>query len=240
LNFIFPTSGQLKILGKDCTHQSDEIKKICGYVPSEVRYYGNVRVNDLLSYSNSFHPNTDRNKMKKLCDLFEVDLKKRLKELSTGNKKKVAIVQALAHSPQLVILDEPTAGLDPLMQSRLLETLKEENKNGATIFFSSHNLSEVQNFCKKVAIIKQGAIVDIKDLTSSIDSITLLSIFSKADLSELKKLNGVLRFDQHDHVFTVEYAGMIDPVIKLLATYPIEHIEISKLGIEETFMKYYD
>lgn len=240
LNFIYPSSGSLTIFGHDCITASSEIKKFTGYVPSEVRYYNNVKVKDLLSYAMSFHTNADSNKLKRLCDLFEVDNHKKMKELSLGNKKKVAVIQALIHHPKLIILDEPTNGLDPLMQSRLLEVLSEENKNGATIFFSSHNLSEVQNFCKKVAVIKNGKIVDVKDLTSAIDAIIRIKVTSHNSIEEKDIPGTIKRFEKTANEYTIELTGDIDPVIKQLAKYNIEHVEISKLGIEETFISYYN
>jgi ABC-2 type transport system ATP-binding protein len=239
LNFIFPTSGTLQILGKDCVTESTAIKKITGYVPSEVRYYANTRVDDLIKYAQTFHPQANKNRTQYLCDAFEVNLNKKIKELSLGNKKKVALVQAMLHSPQLIILDEPTNGLDPLMQARLLEVLKEENKKGTTIFFSSHNLAEVQNFCKRVAIIKAGKIVDVKDLTSAIDAITKITLRTPNDLTSLKNEVGMIRMKQVEDVYEMEYSGDHNLLIKLLSAYTIQEIEIVKLGIEETFMKYY-
>jgi ABC-2 type transport system ATP-binding protein len=238
-NFIFPTSGTAKILGKNCITESVAIKKITGYVPSEVRYYNNTRVDELIKYAQTFHPSADKTKTKQLCDIFEVNLDKKVKELSLGNKKKVALVQALLHSPELIILDEPTNGLDPLMQARLLEVLKEENKKGVTIFLSSHNLSEVQNFCKRVAVIKQGNIVDVKDLTSSIDAVTKIVVFTNDKLDSLKTIDGIKKFVVNENKYEIEFSGDINQLIKQLAQYTINDIEIVRLGIEEIFMKYY-
>lgn len=240
LNFIFPTAGSLSIFGHDCIKESQQIKKFTGYVPSEVRYYNNVQVNDMLAYAMSFHPAADNSKLKELCNIFEVDGRKRMKELSLGNKKKVAIIQALVHNPKLIILDEPTNGLDPLMQTRLLELLANENRNGATIFFSSHNLAEVQNFCQKVAVIKSGKIVDIKDLNSAVDNITRIKLSTTSLIAESALPGTIKRFDKKDDWYIIEFTGNIDAMIKYLAQIQINQIEITKLGIEETFINYYN
>ena len=160
LNFIFPSSGEGKIFGKDIVKESSEIKKILGYVPSEVKFYDEVKVKDIINYSAIFYSDCSREEIEYLCEKLEVEVEKKMGELSLGNKKKVAIVQALIHRPKILILDEPTNGLDPLMQKKLFQILLEENKKGTTVFLSSHNLVEVENFCHRVAVIKEGKIID--------------------------------------------------------------------------------
>ncbi|MEG2800246.1 MAG: ABC transporter ATP-binding protein, partial [Erysipelotrichaceae bacterium] len=147
LNFIYPTSGSSKILGMDIVEDSSKIKEYIGYVPSEVRYYDDVKVKDIIKYSKSFYPKTDQEYVDKICNELELDMNKKMGELSLGNKKKVSIAQALIHSPKLLILDEPTNGLDPLMQNKLFNILLKEKEKGNTVFLSSHNLTEVQNLC---------------------------------------------------------------------------------------------
>src|SRR5665647_2400083 len=158
LGLIYPTSGTSTIFGKNCT-QFPEIRKEVGYLPSEVFYYDNMRVMDLLKYSASFYKKDCTKRIKELAEIMDLDLKKKIDDLSFGNKKKVGIVQGLLHEPKLIILDEPTSGLDPLMQQKFFELIGQENKNGATVFFSSHILTEVQKMCERVAIIKEGKII---------------------------------------------------------------------------------
>ena len=164
LNFIYPVSGSGKIFNKDIVKESKEIKKLIGYVPSEVRFYDDMKVKEVIEYACSFYEKVNMDEIYRLCDVFEMDLHKKMRELSLGNKKKVAIVQALVNNPKLIILDEPTGGLDPLMQKKLFDTLKALRERGTTIFLSSHNLMEVENLCQRVAVIKEGKIIDIIDI----------------------------------------------------------------------------
>ena len=161
LALIYPTSGSASIFGKDCIAHAHEIAMDIGYLPSEVFYYDGMRVLDLLKYSASFYKKDCTARINELAEALDLDLKKKIDDLSFGNKKKVGIVQGLIHQPKLIILDEPSIGLDPLMQQTFFELLREENKKGATILFSSHILSEVQKLCNRVAIIKDGSIINI-------------------------------------------------------------------------------
>ncbi|MEJ2488046.1 MAG: ATP-binding cassette domain-containing protein [Anaerolineales bacterium] len=154
LALIYPSGGNAKVFGKDVIQYGPEIRQEIGYLPSEVFYYEKMKVIDLLNYSASFYKKDCSQKIVQLADLMELDLKRRIDDLSYGNKKKVGIVQGLLHSPKLIILDEPTAGLDPLMQQRFFDLIHEENQKGATVFFSSHILREVQRLCNRVAIIR--------------------------------------------------------------------------------------
>jgi len=161
LNLIFPTNGEIRIFGKDSRKDAEAIAKDIGYLPSEVFYYDDMRVKDLLQYSASFYKKDCSKRIAELSALLELDLNRKIEDLSYGNRKKVGIVQGLLHDPKLIILDEPTSGLDPLMQQKFFHLLQEENRKGKTIFFSSHILSEVQKLCHRVAIIKDGAIIKV-------------------------------------------------------------------------------
>ncbi|WP_291634406.1 ABC transporter ATP-binding protein, partial [Clostridium sp.] len=166
LSLIYPTSGSATIFGKDCVEFGPEIKKEIGYLPSEVFYYDNMKVIDLLKYSASFYKKDCSTRIVELAEIMDLDLNKKIDDLSFGNKKKVGIVQGLLHSPKLIILDEPTSGLDPLMQQKFFELLEDENKKGATILFSSHILGEVQRLCNRVAIIKEGKIIKVEKIST--------------------------------------------------------------------------
>lgn len=240
LNFIYPTSGSAEILGKDCVKESSEIKKYVGYVPSEVNFYSDMKAGDIIDYAASFYPGCDEERISKLCTTFGVERNKRMRELSLGNKKKIAIVQALISRPKLIILDEPTNGLDPLMQSRLFEVLTEENKNGTTIFFSSHNLSEIQKFCHRVAIIREGRIIAVSTIAELLEtSSNLVHIKTKDNIKdELTKI-GALEIKQKNDEINFTYSEDINILIKLLSRYDIKSLQITEPSLEEAFMKYY-
>ena len=165
LNLIFPTSGSATIMGMDVIRETRKIKRQVGYIPSDAGFYPSMDVHGFLSYCLRFYPGqAGDNRIEKLSEYFELDMDRKIEELSMGNRRKVAIVQSLLHNPKLLILDEPTTGLDPLMQSKFFDLLREENRKGMTIFFSSHVLSEVQMLCKRVAIIREGKIVQTEDI----------------------------------------------------------------------------
>jgi ABC-2 type transport system ATP-binding protein len=165
MNLIFPTGGSARIMGMDVIRETKKIKMHVGYIPSDASAYSSMNVHEFLSYCSRFYYEKNaEDRIDELSKLFELDLKRKIAELSMGNRKKVAIVQSLLHSPKILILDEPTTGLDPLMQSLFFDLLRSENKKGMTIFFSSHILSEVQMLCKRVAIIKEGKIIQLEDI----------------------------------------------------------------------------
>ncbi len=241
LSLIYPTSGEAKIFGKDCIRFGPELRQEIGYLPSEVFYYDSMKVLDLLKYSASFFKKDCTQRIHELADLMELDLKRRIRDLSYGNKKKVGIVQGLLHSPKLIVLDEPTAGLDPLMQHKFFDLIREENKRGATVFFSSHILGEVQRMCNRVAIIKEGKIIDIKDIkTLQKDNYKKIHLagndldekrFQVEGVTELIKENGTLRFF---------YKGDINEVAKLIGATELTDMTIEDQTLEEIFMHYYE
>jgi ABC-2 type transport system ATP-binding protein len=241
LSLIYPTSGDAKIFGKDCIQYGPEIRQDIGYLPSEVFYYEGMKVLDLLKYSASFFKKDCTTRIYELADLMELDLKRRINDLSYGNKKKVGIVQGLLHSPKLIILDEPTSGLDPLMQHKFFTLIREENKRGATVFFSSHILGEVQRLCNRVAIIKEGSVIAIQDMrTLQKDNYKKIRI-STEDLNEnLFKVNGVTGLEKTDGTVSFFYKGDINMVLKLVSGGIITDLTIEDPTLEEIFMHYYE
>ena len=145
LGLIFPTSGSAAVLGKSISQNRIEILSQVGYLPSEAMFYSGMRVRDILSYSAKLHQRDCKEEAGKLCERLELDISRRVDELSLGNRKKVGIVCALQHKPKLYILDEPTSGLDPLMQKEFYELLTERNQEGATVFLSSHQTHHKTN-----------------------------------------------------------------------------------------------
>lgn len=240
LNFIFPTSGECKIFSLDCVKDSKKIKEFTGYVPSEVRFYDDMKVKDIIKYGESFYDNVDKERIVRLCEKLEIEENKKMGELSLGNKKKVAIVQALINSPKLIILDEPTNGLDPLIQKKLFEILLEENKKGTTIFLSSHNLTEVQNYCHKAVIIKEGEIVDVQDINSLKEKKKKRIVVKGKDIKkeDIKNINGEILCEE-DGKFVFSYKGNINELMTNLSKFELEDIEISEEDLMDTFLNYY-
>jgi ABC-2 type transport system ATP-binding protein len=242
LSLIYPTSGRATIFGKDTVQFAPEIKKEIGYLPSEVFYYDNMKVKDLLNYSASFYKKDCRKRIKELAEIMDLDLNKKIDDLSLGNKKKVGIVQGLLHEPKLIILDEPTSGLDPLMQQKFFELLEEENRKGTTILFSSHILTEVQRLCNRVAIIKEGKIVTVEKIsTLKEDTYKKFKIETKSTLDpDYFNLEGVNKLEVKANLTSFLFKGNINEVMRKIADIEISNLWIEEPDLEEIFMHYYE
>ena len=241
LSLIKKTSGDAKIFGLDCEKDKVEILKEVGYLPSEVFYYDNMKARDLLNYSASFYNKDCSEKIRELSEALELDLNKKIEDMSLGNKKKVGIVQGLLHSPKLIILDEPTSGLDPLMQKKFFEIIKKENERGATVLFSSHILSEVQKICDRVAIIKEGRIIKtekISDLKQSAYKKVAFNITDEAP----KELNipGAKNIEINGQNISFLYKGNINVLLEEIGKFKLTNIDITEPSLEEVFMHYYE
>ncbi len=241
LSLIYPTSGSATIFGKDSVQFAPEIKKEIGYLPSEVFYYENMKVKELLNYSASFYKKDCSKRIKELAEIMDLDLNKKIDDLSLGNKKKVGIVQGLLHSPKLIILDEPTSGLDPLMQQKFFELLEEENKKGATILFSSHILTEVQRLCNRVAIIKDGEIVTVEKIsTLKENTYKKFKVETKEVLDpNYFNLPGVNKLEVKGKHTNFLFKGNINEVMRKIADIEITNLWIEEPDLEEIFMHYY-
>lgn len=242
MSLIYPTSGSATIFGKDCIKYAPEIAKEVGYLPSEVFYYDKMKVIDLLKYTESFYKKDCSKRIKELAEIMDLDLKKRIDDLSFGNKKKVGIVQGLLHEPKLIILDEPTSGLDPLMQQKFFDLLLEENKKGATILLSSHVLSEVQRLCSRVAIIKEGKIIKLEkmsDLTEN--NYKKFRIETKEEIrKDYFELSGINNLEIDGKKVSFLFKGNINHIMKKISDMEILNIWIEEPSLEEIFMHYYE
>ncbi len=241
MNFIYPTSGALELMGEDVTKSSDLIRREIGYLPSEVYYYDTIKVDELLRYSAKLKGVKDYNQVKKLIDAFELETTKKFGQLSFGNKKKVGIVQAMMHNPKLLILDEPTNGLDPLVQKTLLELLREGNKKGTTVFFSSHTLSVVQKMCNRIGIIKDGEMLEVetydsirekrlKKIIMETDEILPVQFFDENNIENLIRRDKVLEF---------YYKGDINMLFKKFGGITVTDFTMQEPELEEIFMHFY-
>lgn len=245
LGLIHPTSGSATIFGKDITKFGPEIKEEIGYLPSEVFYYDDMRVIDLLKYSGSFYHKDQSviaKRIKELANYLDLDLKKKIDDLSYGNKKKVGIIQGLLHEPKLIILDEPTGGLDPLMQQRFFDLLREENKKGATILFSSHILSEVQKLCDRVAIIKDGKIIRVDKISALAENTHKrfkLETAVKVDRSRFTGIKGISDLVITDNSISFLFRGRINEITRIIASLNLTNMLVEEPDLEEIFMHYY-
>ncbi|NMA25025.1 MAG: ABC transporter ATP-binding protein [Clostridiales bacterium] len=240
LSLIYKTSGEAKIFGLDCEKDNVKILEDVGYLPSEVFYYENMKAIDLLKYSASFYKKDCAQRIHELADILQVDLNRKIEDMSLGNKKKVGIVQGLLHSPRLIILDEPTSGLDPLMQRTFFDLIKDENRRGATVLFSSHILSEVQRICDRVAIIKEGRIVKtqkISELQQS--SFKKVSFTVKEGKPEGVAVEGAQNIEITDNTVSFLFHGDCNLLLSEIAKHPLSNVDISEPTLEEIFMHYY-
>lgn len=240
LNLIYPTSGSATIFGLDVVKDSARIKLKTGYVPGEVRFYPEMTAEELLKATIAFHGRDDRGQLEALCDRFEIERHKKMGDMSMGNKKKTAIAAALVHSPELLILDEPTNGLDPLMQKRLFEILKEWVKEGATVLFSSHNLTEVQEQCNIAAFIKEGSIVEIQDLSRGVQKSKIVSLTGKELNFTPFETDGAKLLFKDDTTLRFVYEKPAAALLQLLRSMVIEDICIENAGLEGKFMSMYE
>ncbi len=244
LGLIHPTSGSATVFGKDILKSGPEIRQEVGYLPSEVFYYDDMRAIDLLKYSASFYRKDSKAieaRIKYLADLLDLDLKKKIDDLSYGNKKKVGIIQGLAHEPKLIILDEPTGGLDPLIQQQFFHQLKEENEKGATILFSSHILSEVQRLCDRVAIIKEGTIIKVEQIKTLLENATKrfsLEMAAAPDASRFE-IDGVSDLTVTNHSVSFLFRGRLNSITQILAEQDLLDLSVEEPDLEEIFLHYY-
>lgn len=248
LGLIKPTGGSAKVLGLDILTEKDKILKEVGYLPSEINFYSGMKVKDVIKYSADLRKAKCKDKATELAERLGLDMSRKVDELSLGNRKKVGIVCAVQHSPKLLILDEPTSGLDPLMQREFFNILTEENERGATIFFSSHILSEVQNYCHTAAFIKDGKIImsDTVDKIEETGAKKVSVIGGKSGLESILKGNDIKKFisdlkiDAEKGTADFLYNGKIPVLLDMLRNVEPKDLTITEPSLEEIFLNYYE
>ena len=243
MGLIRPTGGSASIFDLDCHSKASVIARDVGYLPSEDSYYENMKVRELLQYTADLYGMDCKTKMKELADRLNLDLSRKIADLSLGNKKKVGIVSAIMTSPKLIIMDEPTSGLDPLNQQAFYDILKEENSRGATVFFSSHVLSEVQKLCDRVAILKEGQLIGIQSIKELRESgYKKVSLSAKEAIPrDFFDLSGIANYAETADKTSVSfvYNGNITAIIDKLHLLHLDDVLLEEPSLEEIFMHYY-
>lgn len=244
LDMIRPDAGQVRLLGLDPQANPIDVQVLTGYLPGEMQYYDNLTAEHQLRFFSAMrNGRSEWNHVRQLAERLDLDLKLQIKNLSKGNKQKVGVIQALMHRPELLLMDEPTSGLDPLMQQEVLNLLREANAEGATVFFSSHIMSEVESVAERVAIIRSGKVVEVAE-TSSLThrAVNRLTIrFKKpVDLNGFESLPGVKILSRADKTsLVVQVEGDMERLVNALGRFPVLDLETERPGLEEVFLTYY-
>lgn len=238
LGLIAPTSGSAQVLGLDIRQKKTEILRRVGYLPSEITFYPGMKVSEVLKLSAGLRGIDCSAEAALLCQRLQLDTSRRVEDLSLGNRKKVGIVCALQHNPELLILDEATSGLDPLMQREFFEILQERNRQGVTVFLSSHVLSEIQRNCTRAAIIRGGRIITagaVSELARS--SARRVQLRGNLDLTDLE---GIRDLSKQDGAMSFLYGGPMPKLLHLLSQANIQELTIAEPDLEEIFLHYYE
>lgn len=238
LGLIFPTSGSAKVLGKDILAEKKAILRETGYLPSEVMFYPGMRVREILKLSADLRGKDCSAEAERLCERLCLDMSAKAEELSYGNRKKAAIVCALQDRPKLLILDEPTGGLDPLMQHEFFEIIRERNREGTTILLSSHILSEVRRNCTRAAVIREGRIIacdSVENLSKS--NARRVSVYGTADLSGLE---GIRDLKKEGPSLSFLYSGGMNALLRRLSEGDVTDLSVSEPDLEEIFLHFYE
>ena len=238
LGLITPSSGQAKIFDETIRRRNPQICSHIGYLPSEAVFYRGIKVKDLLKLSADLHHKNCSAEREILCRRLQLDVNRKVDELSFGNRKKVAIVSALQHQPKLLILDEPTSGLDPLMQREFFHIIRERNEQGATVFLSSHVLSEIQRNCTRAAIIREGRIIACDRVEAlSKTNAKRISVQGQVSLDSLEEIRDL---KENDGIFSFLYGGDIHRLLETLSAGTITDLSISDPDLDEIFLHYYE
>lgn len=238
LGLVAPTSGSAVIFGKEVGKQQKEILAQVGYLPSEAMFYSGMRVSEVLRLSAKLYKKDCSKERKNLCERFDLDVRRKVSELSLGNRKKVAIVSAFQHDPSLIVLDEPTSGLDPLMQKAFFELVEERHKAGRTIVLSSHVLPEIQQHCSRAAILREGRLI-------ACDSVERLAgkQFRKVEVKGILQapaIAGVKETKKEQGHVSFLFEGNMQELLDSLRQLPVEDLLITEPELEEIFLHYYE
>lgn len=243
LDLLHPTSGSARIFGLDSRRDSRAIRARLGNLPGEFAFEEHMTGRELLRLFAGLRGLDGLGRVQQLAERFEADLSRPLRTLSRGNRQKIGLIQALFHDPELLIFDEPTAGLDPLMQEEFLELVAEERERGTTVFISSHDLAEVERACDRVGIIREGrliAVEDVAEMRGRASRNVEVRFEHPVALADLDLPPGVEEVEQDGGTLRFRTLGDLDATVKALARHPIVDVEITRPTLEQLFLAYYD
>ncbi len=243
MGLIHPTQGSATIFDLDSQHDSVAIKRFVGYSPGELPQFGGLRGRDIVGHFSDLRGGVDAARVREICERFDLDLGLKFREYSSGNKRKLAIVLAFMHRPRLLILDEPSSGLDPLNQQELFKLIAEAKADGATVFLSSHVLSEVEHVCERVGIIRHGRLVKVGRLEElhemhvrKVD----VEFAGPAQPQLIANLPGVEDVQSNQRHVTFTARGSFEPLLDALAGQHVVNLSSHEPSLEEVFLTYYE
>ena len=240
LDLIRPDSGHLRVLGLDPQEEPVAVREKAGYLPGELNLDDNLTAQGALQLFDRLRGNTtDWSYVGAMADRLQLDLGRHIKNFSKGNKQKVGVVQAFMHRPELLLLDEPTSGLDPLMQQVVTELVLEAQARGATIFFSSHVLSEVEEIAARVAIVRAGKIIETSNTETLIKKSFLNATFTLTEPLDPHELEGITLLHQHGNSYQVKIEGPIAPLLEKITPKGVITLETQRPSLEEIFLNFY-
>ena len=242
LDLLHPTSGTARLLGLDSRRDSLAIRARLGNLPGDFSYDPRLTGRELVSFLAEVRGVAGLGRGPVLAERFGADLDRPLGSLSRGNRQKIGLIQAMFHDPELLILDEPTTGLDPLMQEEFLDLVREERDGGASVFLSSHELDEVQRVCDRVGVIREGRLVAVEDVSAlrgrSYRHVEI-EFAAPVDAAEFRRLPGVSELVAQDNRVSFRIEGDVDPVVKAAARHSVRDLEVTRPSLEEVFLTFY-
>jgi ABC-2 type transport system ATP-binding protein len=243
LDLIRPTAGSARVLGRDANRDSVEIRRRVGFLPGDMALYPKLTGRAVLAYLADLRGGVDERLRNSLVERFDADIDRPIHQLSTGNRQKLGLIQAFMHAPELLILDEPIAGLDPLVQQSFHALLREVTAEGRTVFLSSHTLSEVERVTQRLAILRRGRLV-VVDSLENLRKVAVqrleIEFADTVDGNEFRALPGVTEVEAHGRTLTIGFAGSADPVVKAAAAHDVRAIRPREEDLEEIFLRYYE
>jgi ABC-2 type transport system ATP-binding protein len=242
LGLIRPTAGHATVLGRDCRTDSVEVRRRTGYLPGDLRLYPRLTARQLLTYLGRLRGGVPAERIEELARRMECDLSQRCGAMSHGQKQKVGVIQALMHDPAILILDEPTATLDPLMQRNVHDLIREARDRGATIFVSSHDLPEVARLCDRAGILRQGRLVavqDVNELSQQGGHVLSIEFSEQVDPAVFRAIPGVSQVAASDRTLTITAGGDLDAVVKTAARFQVHALRSAEVDLDDVFHDYY-